>query len=109
MADIKVVVINESTVLTDDQVQSALPALQTQVHRDLTPVWGIDADITFLPSGSQPPSSSWWLTIFNNSDVPNALGYHDVTNEGLPLGKIFAGTDMQFGANWTVTASHELL
>jgi N-acetylmuramoyl-L-alanine amidase-like protein len=27
----------------------------------------------------------------------------------LPLGKVFAATDKQFGANWTVTASHELL
>jgi len=109
MADIKVVVINESTVLNDDQVKSALPAFQTQVHRDFAPVWGIDADITFLPKGSQPPSGSWWLVVFDNSDQPGALGYHDVTNEGLPLGKVFAGTDMQFGANWTVTFSHELL
>lgn len=109
MADIKVVVINESTVLTDDQVQSALPALQKQVHRDFAPVWGIDADITFLSKGSQPPSGSWWLGIFDDSDQAGALGYHDVTNEGLPLGKVFAGTDMKYGANWTVTLSHEML
>lgn len=109
MANIKVVVINESTVLKDDQVKSVLPALQTQVHRDFAPVWGIDADITFVPKGSQPPSGSWWLTIFDDSDQPSALGYHDVTNEGLPLGKVFAGTAMKFGANWTVTLSHELL
>jgi hypothetical protein len=37
------------------------------------------------------------------------VGYHDLTNEGLPLGKVFAGSDMVNGYNWTVTASHELL
>jgi hypothetical protein len=109
MADIKIIVINESTVLKDDQVKSTVPALQTQVQRDFAPVWGIDANITFLPSGSQPPLGSWWLGVFDDSDQAGALGYHDVTNEGLPLGKVFAGTDMKFGANWTVTLSHELL
>lgn len=52
---------------------------------------------------------SWWLGIFDDSDVPGALGYHDVTNEGLPLGKVFAGTDIKYEANWTVALSHELL
>src|SRR5262249_45599269 len=31
------------------------------------------------------------------------------TTGGMPLGKVFAGTDMKFGSSWTVTASHELL
>lgn len=28
---------------------------------------------------------------------------------GLPLGKVFAGTDAKYNSSWTVTASHELL
>src|SRR6266581_3514657 len=42
-------------------------------------------------------------------DFAGALGYHDLTKQGLPLGKVFAGSDMKLGYNWTVTASHELL
>lgn len=109
MANIKVAVINASTVLTDDQINSAVPALQTQVHRDLAPAWGIDADLTFVPQNTPPPSGSWWLVILDNSDQAGALGYHDLTQEGLPLGKVFAGSDLQGGYQWTVTASHELL
>ena len=109
MANIKVAVINASTVLTDNHINSALPALQTQVHRDLAPAWGIDADLTFVPQNAQPPSGSWWLTILDNSDQAGALGYHDLTPEGLPLGKVFAGSDLQAGYQWTVTTSHELL
>lgn len=109
MANIQVSVINASTVLTDDEVQAAVPAFQTQVRNDFAPVWGIDADLTFVPQGSSPAPGSWWLVIFDNSDMPGALGYHDVTNEGLPLGKVFAGTDLQLGFNWTITATHELL
>ncbi|KDB07801.1 hypothetical protein LIG30_3003 [Burkholderia sp. lig30] len=109
MATTSVSIINASTVLTDAQVQAAVPALQTQVHRDFAPAWGIDADLTFIPTGAAPAGGSWWLTILDNSDQAGALGYHDVTNEGLPLGKVFAGTDIQNNAKWTVTASHELL
>ena len=108
MANIKVSVLNQSQSLTDDQVSQAVPALQAQVSKDFAPAWGIDADVTFV-SGGQPTPGSWALIIFDNSDQPGALGYHDLTAEGLPLGKVFAATDMQYGLQWTVTASHELL
>ncbi len=110
MAQIKVAIINASTVLSDDDVEAALPALQTQVHRDFYyPVWGVDADLVFVGKGRTPPAGSWWLAIMDNSDQADALGYHDITSEGLPLGKVFAATDQQYGLSWTVTASHELL
>ncbi len=109
MANIQVSVINSSTVLTDDQVNSAVPDFQTQVHRDFYSAWGVDADLTFVPGGQNPAAGSWWLVILDNSDQAGALGYHDYTNQGLPIGKVFAGSDMQYGYQWTVTASHELL
>jgi hypothetical protein len=109
MANIKVAVINESTVLTDDQVEAAVPALQTQVHRDFAPPWGIDADLTFVPKGSTPPSDSWWLAILDDTTQAGVLGFHDITDQGLPLGKVFAKTDMADNLQWTVTASHECL
>jgi hypothetical protein len=109
VAQIKISVNNASTVLTDDQVRTVVPALQTQVSRDFFPVWGVDADLDFVPKGQQPPTGNWWLVVLDDSDQAGALGYHDMTPEGLPLGKVFAGSDKQFGAQWTVTASHELL
>ncbi len=109
MANIKVAIINESTVLTDDQIQAAIPALQTQVSNHFAPAWGTDADLSFVPSGANPPAGSWWLAILDTSDQAGALGYHDVTNEGLPLGKVFAKSDLDSGSSWTVTVSHELL
>jgi hypothetical protein len=109
MANIKISFLNRSTVLTDDQVAAALPALQQQVHADFYPVWGTDADLSFVASDQTPAPGTWWLTVFDNSDTAGALGYHDLTSEGLPIGKVFAETDLQSGSSWTVTASHELL
>jgi len=105
----KVAVINSSSVVSDDDVQAAVPALQTQVTRDFAPAWGTDADVTFVPSGKKPPAGAWWLVVLDDSDAAGALGYHDLTNDGLPLSKVFAKSDQQYGFNWTVTASHELL
>lgn len=101
--------INQSTVVTDAEVQAAMAALQKQVSEDFASVWGIDADLSFVEQGSQPAAGQWWLVILDTSDQAGALGYHDLTPEGLPLGKVFAKTDADYNELWTVTASHELL
>jgi len=109
MANIKISFFNESTVLKDSDVKAAIAPLQTQVTRDFAPVWGVDADVAFFPKGTQPPAKTWQIGMFDNSDQAGALGYHDLTPDGLPLGKVFAKTDQEYKSQWTVTASHELL
>jgi hypothetical protein len=106
---IQISVINESTVLADADVVPVVAALQNQVTNDFRPVWGTDAELTVVPKGTQPPNGSWWLVMLDDSDQANALGYHDLTTEGLPIGKVFAASDLKAGTSWTVTASHELL
>lgn len=109
LAPIQISVINESTVVTDAEVIPVVAALQKQIKNDFRPVWGVDADLTVIPQGSQPANGSWWLVILDDSDQAGALGYHDLTSDGLPLGKIFAASDLKAGTSWTITASHELL
>lgn len=109
MANIKIAFINASTVINDSQAQAVMQALQTQVSRDFAPVWGVDAGLEFFKHNQAIPGECWWLVLLDNSDQAGALGYHDITHEGLPLGKIFAKSDLQYGSEWSVTASHELL
>jgi hypothetical protein len=109
MANIGIAIINASTAIGDDAVGTAVPALQTQVSEHLAPIWGVDAELFFVPSGAPPPNGIWWLAIMDNSDQAGTLGYHDTTSDGLPLGKVFAASDLAWGYNWTITASHELL
>jgi hypothetical protein len=109
MANIQIAVVNESTVLDDKVVQAALPDLATQIHRDFAPAWGVDADLIWVAKTSPTPAGAWLLSIFDTSDQANDLGYHDITFQGLPLGKVFAKSDLDFGSSWTVTASHEIL
>lgn len=104
-----IAVINKSTVCEDSEVQSYIGPLQTQISEHFAPVWGADATLAFLPHGRQPDASSWWLAVLDNSDQAGALGYHDLTSSGLPLGKVFAKNDKDFGTSVSVTMSHELL
>ncbi|MGF1427283.1 hypothetical protein [Kitasatospora sp. LaBMicrA B282] len=108
MSTIKIEVANESTVLTDAEVAAVVPALQAQVHQDFAPVWGVDADLSSVAAAALS-ADAWWLVVLDSSDQAGALGYHDLTPNFLPIGKVFAGTTKQNGGNWTVTASHELL
>lgn len=109
MAQIKIAVINESTVIKDADVPAVVDALQSQVHDHFAPAWGVDADLSIVPKGVKPPAGTWWLVLLDDADQAGVLGYHDVTSDGLPLGKIFARTTKLDGGEWTVTASHELL
>jgi hypothetical protein len=45
----RVAAINQSTTVSDEEVIVAMAALQTQVRRDFAPVWGVDAELTFIP------------------------------------------------------------
>ena len=110
MASIKIAVINASKVVTDSkEVKKVVAALQKQVSRDFAPAWGIDAEVRLVAKGSKPAAGEWWLAILDDADQAGALGYHDLTSNGLPLGKVFAKTDKNYGEQWSVTASHELL
>src|SRR5690348_8471627 len=105
---IHVAITNESHAMSDAQIQPIVAALQKQVSRDFAPIWGVDAEVKFYPRGQQPPDA-WWLACFETSDQAGALGYHDVTPAGQPLGKAFVGSDIRLGLSPSVTISHELL
>jgi len=109
MAEIKIAVVNASTVVPDNAVPPVVQALQTQVHRDFAPIWGVDADLRIAKKTDTLNPGEWLLAILDNSDQAGALGYHDITNLGNPLGKVFAASDKQYGDDWAVTSSHELL
>lgn len=106
---IQVSIINQCSVLSDEQLKPVVDALQIQVTRDFYPAFGINAGLTFVPKGQTPPPGTWWLVILDTSDEQQSLGYHDLTSEGLPIGKVFAKSDLDVGASWSVTISHELL
>ena len=107
---IEVAFINVSSVVTAAQLTAAVAALQVQVSRDFGPMYGINANLTIVtPENARWFPEAWLVVVGDDSDQVGALGYHEITNAGQPLGKVFAKTDKDNGLSWTVTASHELL
>ena len=106
---LQIAVINESTASTDADVQNMIPAFNTQWNNDLNSVWGVGAaTFAFTPKQQSPPAGSWWVVFLDNSDQANALAYHDLTNEGLPISKVFVKTIQADKASLSVGASHEI-
>ena len=105
----QIVALNESTAMADPDVQKMLPAFGQQWNNDLEPVWGVEAAaFQFVPSGVAPPAGAWWVVFLDDSDQANALAYHDLTNEGLPISKVFVKTLLADGASVSVGATHEI-
>jgi hypothetical protein len=106
---LQIAVMNESTVISDSDVQVMLPAFDKQWNGDLQPVWGVgDATFTFVPKGQSPASGTWWVVFLDDSDQAGALAYHDLTNDGLPISKVFVKTILADNASVSVGATHEI-
>jgi|SRR5208337_1102540 len=109
----QIAVINESTVtsaqFSDAVVQAMLPAFSQQWNKDLQPIWGVDtATFTITPKGQKPAAGTWWAVFLDDSNQAGALAYHDLTNEGLPISKIFVKTILADNSSVSVGATHEL-
>jgi len=104
-----IAVTNASTCLTDAQAEAVLPALQKQVSDDFKAYWELDCTLTFLAGGELLTRGWWQIVIVDNPDQAGALGYHEMSTTGTPLGKVFAKLYIESGSSWTATLSHELL
>ena len=82
-----------------------ISAMQKFVDTCFAPVWGTPAK---LVTANRPIKGAWALVFLDNADAPGALGYHDLTPDGLPLSKIFVKTTLKDNQKVSVTACHEL-
>src|SRR5690349_2916460 len=100
---LQIAVINESTVIADSDVQAMVPAFQQQWNGDLQPIWGVEeASFAFVPKDQAPGAGTWWVVFLDDSDQAGALAYHDLTNEGLPISKVFVKTILADNASVSV-------
>ena len=97
--------INKATVPLGVDFNQLIAALQKFADTCFVPVWGTPAKLVkatnFLPK-------AWAIVFLDDADAPGALGYHDLTPEGLPLSKVFVKTTLADGQKVSVTACHEL-
>jgi hypothetical protein len=92
---------NESSrSIPDTELAAVAAALQIQLDRDFSAIWGKRAQVLALRAGDPVPALGWPMTILDKPKY--GLGVHlDVKHR--PFAEIEATAD------WSVTASHELL
>ena len=107
---IEIVLVNQSTRLTAADVAAAAAALQTQVSRDFAPAWSPEvAAAAQVVAGTAVASGQWPIYLPDtDADLPaDVLGEHD--DSGVPWGVVPIATNIEAGAPWTTSVSHELL
>jgi hypothetical protein len=96
---------NKATLNMGVDFDALIAALQKFVDKKFAPVWGTPAKLVksedFLPG-------AWAIAFLDDADVQGALGYHDLTPDGLPFSKVFVKTVLEDGQKVSVTACHEL-
>lgn len=97
-----VALISETPYVLAPELATVAAALQKQVLRDFGPVWGAHATVAAFASRASAPAGYWPIIVRDALDEPGALGYHTDEHKQ-PVAYV------QAGADWSVTASHELL
>ena len=108
----KIAIVNACTVLTDAEIASWVPAFHDQLVQDYAPSWMIDgspAELMFSPKDKPPPADAWWITVVDHLQLAGALGYHDLTPAGAPMGLVGAQDALDDGVTPSSDANHELL
>ncbi len=103
--------------IKDEEVQQAIRAINRQIKEDFEPYWSLGATLRLEGKSASKPDEMELadmrgdavVYLWDQADIPNALGYHDKNNRGIPYGFVFTELSKRLGENWTVTLSHEAL
>lgn len=115
-----IAVINESTLVSNNDCDIMCQAMQKQLDLHVLPAWNMKAGtIKFYADKNKVPGYAWIVSILDNPTIAGALGYHSEDN-GKVDGFIFCQTIFQYGGktlydnhnqqNFTVSSvlSHEI-
>jgi hypothetical protein len=92
-----IAVINESTLVTNDQVNTMCQAIQMQLNLHVLPAWNMKSgSVQFYADKTKVPGYAWVVSMLDNSTQAGALGYHAEDNDKVD-GFIFAGPVLQNG------------
>jgi hypothetical protein len=97
--------INKATVDLGVPFDKLTATLQKCFDQHFLPVWGYP--VKLYNTGVAKPSD-WQFVYFDDADTAGALGYHELTQDGQPISKIFVKTTLADNQLVSVTACHEL-
>jgi hypothetical protein len=102
---VTVACINQATVDLGVPFDKLTAALQKCYDQYFVPIWGYELKL-YNTTTAKP--SDWRMIYFDDADTAGALGYHDLTDKGQPIAKVFVKTTLADHQLVSVTACHEL-
>jgi len=104
-------------LLSDTEIQTAIRAVNRQISEDFAPYWNLSGTLRLEGFSTPRPDKrnlqdmrgDAVIYIWDESDVPNALGYHASNFRGIPYGFVFIDIASELNEDWTITFSHEAL
>jgi hypothetical protein len=104
-------------LLTDEELQVAIRAINRQIAHDFEPYWSLGAELRLEGRSETKPSrhsladmrGDAVLYVWDEIDVDDALGYHEKNDRGIPFGFVFTELSKELEEPWSVTLSHEAL
>jgi hypothetical protein len=108
MREAHVQFVNDSDAVSDAAARRIVRALGRQAREHFAPAWGIRAEVELVPR-HRVAAGAWVIAIVDSARSGDALGWHELTAAGLPLGKVYAVDSSRADGSWSITASHELL
>lgn len=86
----KIAVVNESTLVTNDEARKMTGAIQKQMTWHVCPAWeSKNVTVSFYTSKARVPATSCVISLLDNPTQAGALGYHSEDNDVID-GFIFA-------------------
>jgi hypothetical protein len=102
---VSIACVNKATVDLGVPFDKLTATLQKCFDQHFLPVWGYPVK---LYNTKVPKPSDWQFIYFDDADTANALGYHELTQQGQPISKVFVKTTLAAKELVSVTACHEL-
>ncbi len=114
-------VVNRTTSLSDEEVQTAIRAINRQIECDFAPYWNFGATLRLEgPAGKR--SNSRYLSdmrgdavlyLLQGTTAADAYGWHEKNYRDIPFGFVMLELCLQLteetGEEWTTAFSHEAL
>lgn len=88
---ILIAVINESTLVANEDVRKMTGAVQKQISWHLCPAWNLkNINVWFYADKTTVPANAYVVSVLDNYTQAGVLGYHDEDATGRPEGFVFA-------------------
>ena len=97
-----IAIVSETNQVTSTDLQRVAGALDKQAKRDFADPWGVSASVNPFASLDDVPTDYWPVIIRDDIGFEGAAGIH-LDKDGQPFALV------QSGAEWSLTASHEVL